>query len=83
MAKKPKQAINKNGIVYVKYLDAVLFTSGNAKEQAPTIREAYGRIVNQTETYITLVFDYSPNLPNKDTGLSIPRGCVLEIREVG
>ena len=83
MAKKPKQTTNKNEkIVYVKYLDHSMFNFGNPYLQQPIIRETIGWLIHQNENFLVIIWDKSPILENKTSGLVVLRSTILELKEL-
>ena len=83
MARSKLVASQSGRLVYVKYIDCVLFVSGDPEVSAPTVREAVGWVTHQNESYVTLVFDRGLETSDKSTGLVIPRRNILELRGVG
>jgi len=80
---RKSKPIENGKIVYIKYLDHSMFNFANPNLQEPIIRETVGWLQHQNENFLVIVWDKTPNLDNKNTGLTIVRSCILEIREVG
>jgi hypothetical protein len=85
----PQGSLEVSSLVYVRYMDHVLFRNAEPEKQAPIIQEAWGILDCDTEDYIRLVMARYPE-PSSDgdrivkaTGLVILKKTILEMRSIG
>jgi hypothetical protein len=69
-------------VVYISYLDHVLFHRSSAILMAPIVREAVGWVVYECEQYITMVYDRDARPPTLK-GNSDPNATGLVIAFCG
>ena len=74
-------------LVYVSYLDHVLFRNANSCLLGPSLREAIGWIISETETELILCIDraYKPlpfEDPMRDSGLVILKSTIRMMIEI-
>ena len=80
--------MNVGTIVYVRYLDHVLFRDSEASQYAPWTRECMGWLDYEDQDYVRIVWERfaMPDPPNESkpraTGLVILRRAVVELRQV-
>jgi Cu2+-containing amine oxidase len=71
-------------IVYVKYLDHLLFRDSESKQYEPPIIEAVGWIDKETKDWIRIICEQHSKIPNAnpntETGFIILRGCILDMK---
>lgn len=75
-------------IIYIRYLDHVLFRNSDPNFFEPAIREATGWVIKDDDKALLLVFDKSVNhLPYEKapiaSGLVVLKDDILEIRKIG
>lgn len=77
------------GLVFVRYLDHVLFSRVSALAMKPQVRETVGWLVYECEYYITLTWDRDVGPPTlkggdpKASGLVLLRSDMLEFKKLG
>jgi hypothetical protein len=64
-------------LIYVRYLDHVLFSRCSALTMQPQVREAVGWLVYECEQYVTLCWDRDAEPPTLKRGDSKASGLVL------
>lgn len=75
-------------LVYVRYLDHVLFKDSDASQYGPWVRECVGWLDYEDHEYIRIIWErfLEPNPPDnarlRSTGLAILRKAILEIRKI-
>jgi hypothetical protein len=80
---------NFNEVIYVRYVDHVLYNRCSALTMKPQIRETVGWLVYQCEHYITLAWDRDaepPTLKGGDpraSGLVLLKTDILELKKLG
>lgn len=76
-------------LVYVKYLDHVLYHRGNPVNVKPQTRECVGWLVYECEDYVIICWDRDAEPPTlkggdpKASGLVILRPEILEMKRIG
>jgi hypothetical protein len=76
------------GLIYVRYLDHVLYNRSVALAMSPQVREATGWLVYQCEQYITLIYDRDAGPPTlkggdpKASGLVLLRSDIVEFKRL-
>jgi len=77
-----------NGLIFVRYLDHVLYNRTSAMVMKPQVREAVGWLVYECEYYITLTWDRDAEPPTlkggdpKASGLVLLRSDMLEFKRL-
>jgi hypothetical protein len=89
--------LSKDRLVYVKYVDHVLFKDIDPKTIEPQVRETVGWLTEQNEDFIRIEWERfidefsspaisahrtSENMKQRATGLAILRSCILELEEM-
>lgn len=80
--------MNVGAIVYVRYLDHVLFRDSEASKYVPWTRECIGWLDYEDEQCVRIVWERfaMPDAPNESkpraTGLVILRRSIVELRKV-
>jgi hypothetical protein len=79
--------IHLNDLVYVRYLDHVLFKNSNHSSLSPVLRETVGFLTKQTNEAIWVLWDRSvmktpEEQPSSESGLIILRSDIKEIRKI-
>ena len=75
-------------LVYVRYLDHVLFHHADPLPLKPQLREAVGWLVHQTQDYVIITWDRKADPPTlkggdpKASGLVLIRRDIFELRKV-
>lgn len=75
-------------IVYVRYLDHVLFKDVDLSVYAPSVRETVGWLDSETSDYVKIVWerfaepDPRGEAKQKATGLVVLKSCILELQKV-
>lgn len=75
-------------LVYVRYLDHVLFKDSDASQYQPWVRECVGWLDYEDQEYIRIIWERfrEPNPPEnarlRSTGLAILKKAILEMRNV-
>jgi hypothetical protein len=75
-------------LVYVRYLDHVLFKDSDANQYQPWTRESVGWLEYQGPEFIRIIWERfrEPNPPDnarlRSTGLTIIKKTILEFRKV-
>lgn len=75
-------------LVYLKYLDHVLYHRGEPAAVKPQIRECIGWLVYSNEDYVTICWDRDAEPPTlkggdpKASGLVLLRTDILELRQI-
>ena len=76
------------GLIFVRYLDHVLYNRNSALAMKPQIREAVGWIVYECEQYMTLTWDRDAGPPTlhggdpKASGLVLLKSDILEMKRI-
>jgi hypothetical protein len=76
-------------LIFVRYLDYVLYNRASALAMKPQSREAVGWLVYECEQYITLTWDRDAEPPTlkggdpKASGLVLLKSDVLEMKKLG
>jgi len=83
-------------LVYIRYLDHVLFKDVDPRDHGPQVREAVGWLAEENGDYIRIEWERfadehkgtghrvePKNMRQRATGLVIIKSCILERREVG
>jgi hypothetical protein len=76
------------GLIYVRYLDHVLYNRSMALAMTPQVRETIGWLVYECEQYITLTWDKDAGPPTlkggdpKATGLVLLRSDIVEFKRL-
>jgi hypothetical protein len=76
-------------LIFVRYLDHVLYNRASASAMKPQTREAVGWLVYECEQYVTLTWDRDtepPTIHNGDpkaSGLVLLRSDILELKRLG
>ena len=76
------------GLIYVRYLDHVLYNRSVALAMSPQVREATGWLVYECEQYITLIYDRDAGPPTlkggdpKASGLVLLRSDIVEFKRL-
>ena len=76
------------GLIFVKYLDHVVFNRAVALDVQPQIREAVGWLIYECEQYVTIKYDRdagSPTLKGGDakaSGLVLLKSAILEMKRI-
>ena len=83
-------------LVYIRYLDHVLFKDVDPKAYGPQVRETVGWLAEESENHIRIEWERfadehegtghrvePKNMRQRATGLVIIKSCILERREVG
>jgi len=74
------------GLVYVQYVDHVVFHRAIAEEMIPQIRETVGWLSSETDLYITICYDRDTAPPTlkggdaKASGLVLLKSAILAIK---
>lgn len=76
----------KGAPIYIRYTDLVLFKNCSPDEMNLGIRETMGWFIGENSPAVVICFDRSvKHLPNElidDSGLVIPKDCILEKHKV-
>ncbi len=73
-------------VVYVRYMDHVLFKDSDASQYKPWIRECVGWLDHEDKEYIRIVWerfsepDHPENARLRSTGLAILKNAIMEMR---
>lgn len=84
-----RENATRNKLIYVKYLDHVLFSRCIPHVMKPQIRETVGWLLYEGEEYITVSWDRDAEPPTlkggdaKASGLVILKKLILERKEYG
>lgn len=76
------------GLIFVRYLDHVLFNRTSALLMKPQIREAMGWLVYECEQYVTLTWDRDAEPPTlkggdpKASGLVLLKSDIVEMKKI-
>ena len=76
-------------LIFVRYLDYVLYNRASALAMKPQSREAVGWLVYECEQYINLTWDREADQPTlyggdtKESGLVLLKSVVLEMKKLG
>ncbi|MDR2204217.1 MAG: hypothetical protein LBE76_08015 [Nitrososphaerota archaeon] len=76
------------GLVYVQYVDHVVFHRAVAEEMVPQIRETVGWLVSETAVYVTLCYDRDTAPPAlrggdpKASGLVLLKSAILTLKKL-
>ena len=76
------------GLVFVKYIDHVIFNRNLAFAMKPQVREAIGWLVYECDQYITLTWDRDAEPPTlhggdaKASGLVLLKSDILEMKKI-
>jgi len=73
-------------LVYVRYMDHVIFRNSDASLYYPSLRECVGWIFKETPEEVVILYDRSvERLPNqvRESGLVLSRNDIIEIKEIG
>lgn len=87
--RKVLKALGHKPLVYIRYLDHVLFNRSDPLALKPETRETVGWLLYECDDYVIVCWDCDagpPSLKNHDpkaTGLVILRPLVLELRRLG
>ena len=79
---------NLKGLIFVRYIDHVLYNQTSAKVMQPQIREAVGWLVYECEQYVTLAWDHDAEPPTlrggdpKASGLVLLKSDILELKRL-
>ena len=79
---------NLKGLIFVRYIDHVLYNRTSAKVMQPQIREAVGWLVYECEQYVTLAWDHDAEPPTlrggdpKASGLVLLKSDILELKRL-
>lgn len=81
------EVIDNPRLIYVKYVDHVLFRNANPSQIKPIIREAIGWIVRENDEAIWICFDkqvneFSYEKTDYSSGLIILKNGILEIKKL-
>jgi len=82
------QMLEIGSVVYVRYLDHVLFRDAEPQTFGPFVRETIGWLDHEASDFVRLVWERSvengsnPATKQKATGLVILRGDILEMRRL-
>ena len=77
------------GLIFIRYLDHVLFNRSSALIHKPQVREAIGWLVYECEQYVTIVWDRDAETPTlkggdqKASGLVLLKLDILELKKIG
>lgn len=87
---------SENQLIYIRYLDHVLFKDIDAQTMKPQIRETVGWLAEESEDHIRIEWERfadehegtghrvePKNMKQRATGLLILKSCILERRKVG
>jgi len=85
---KEAELIGKPSLVYVKYVDHVLFRNADPNIFKPTVREAIGWIVKESDEALWICFDRTVDglpyeKPDRASGLVIIKSDILEMKKIG
>jgi hypothetical protein len=75
-------------MVFVKYLDHVVFNRAIALDVQPQIREAVGWLVYECDQYVTIEYDRDADPPtlkggdSKASGLCLLKSLILEMKKL-
>lgn len=75
-------------MVFVRYLDHVLYNRSSALAMKPQVREAVGWLVYESEQYVTLAWDCDAEPPTlkggdpKASGLVLLKSDILELKKL-
>ncbi len=73
-------------LVYMRYVDHVLFKDGNASDYEPWIRETTGWLDKVDKHFVRIVWerhwDKTQQEKLRSTGLAVSRDNILELRKV-
>jgi len=69
-------------LVYVRYLDHVLFHQADPLPLKPQLREAVGWLVHQTQDYVIITWDRKADPPALKNGDPKASGLVLMRRDI-
>lgn len=78
-----------NNLIYVRYLDHVMFNRSSASFMKPQVREAVGWLVYECEEYVTLSWDRDADPPTlrggdlKASGLVLLKSDILALKRLG
>ena len=76
------------GLVFVRYLDHVLFNRTSALAMKPQVRETVGWLVYECEFYITITWDRDADPPTlkggdpKASGLVLLKSDILQVKKL-
>ena len=86
---KGKNGISEfKGLIFVRYVDHVLYNRSSALAMKPQIREAVGWLVYECEQYVTLSWDRDAEPPTlhggdpKASGLVLLKSEILELKRL-
>ena len=77
-----------NGLIFVRYVDHVLYNRTSALAMQPQIREAIGWLVYECEQYVTMAWDHDAEPPTlhggdpKASGLVLLKSDILELKKL-
>jgi len=80
------KGIEFKGVIFVRYLDHVLYNRASALVMKPQVRKAIGWLIYECEQYITLAWDSDDEPPSlrggdpKASGLVLLRSDILELK---
>ena len=75
-------------LVYVKYVDHVIFNRTSALAMKPQVRESVGWLVYECDRYVTICWDRDAGPPTlhggdpKASGLVVLKSCVLDLKRL-
>jgi hypothetical protein len=76
------------GLVFVQYVDHVVYNRTSALDMKPQIREAVGWLVFENDEYITIKYDRDADSPTlkggdaKASGLVLLKSAILEMKRI-
>jgi len=75
-------------LVFVRYLDHVLFNRASALVMQPQVREAVGWLVYESGAYVTIAWDFDVDPPTlrggdpKASGMVLLKSDILELQKI-
>ena len=76
-------------LVYVRYIDHVLFRDSDASQYQPWVRECVGWLDYEDEAYVRVIWERfsEPNPPEnarlRSSGLALLKKAIIEMRTLG
>ncbi len=76
------------GMVFVKYIDHVVYNRAVALDVQPQIREAVGWLIYECDQYVTIKYDRDADAPTlkggdaKASGLCLLKSSILEMKKL-